>query len=234
MEKINFTISISINIMLKYALVVLILLSAVISLGLLEKPFIELSTKIETSANISDYDEASIKQLAHTKMTRSDFAHKVKPMIKYYIEKNEYDKLYTTLDVNDLGIILTTLMITETSTKMDDGFWYPFNSDLVDHHNLFGIKDHSGKGVNKQTWEHYNGKNVIIRDNFKVYNSYGSCIADWVNKMKKKRYKPVIKSANWSAAFINLQACGYMTDPKYPYKAIRIVQDNDIEELWKN
>ena len=100
-------------------------------------------------------------------------------------------------------------------------------------YNLFGIKGKGTAGsVVHNTWEVYGGRTYYVDAEFRAYNSVEESWAD---------HKALLLTKPWYAPFRavmtdpvlgahGLRKSGYATDPNYPLKLIRIMNEND---LWK-
>ncbi|MBU3830047.1 MAG: glycoside hydrolase family 73 protein [Candidatus Limosilactobacillus merdavium] len=98
------------------------------------------------------------------------------------------------------------------------------------YHNLFGIK---GTGANSKvmtTKEYTGGKWIVIKDRFRVYDSWDDSIKDHTRlmlqgtDMNRQNYDRVVKAANYEEAAKALQQSGYATDPNYARKLISVIQ----------
>jgi len=92
--------------------------------------------------------------------------------------------------------------------------------------NYFGIK---GPGTIKTTWEDYGAGPVTIKASFKDFDSPFDCVNELVTKWYKdyKGYKGVNRALNFKECCYLLKAEGYATDPVYPQKLIKLVEEND-------
>jgi flagellar protein FlgJ len=91
--------------------------------------------------------------------------------------------------------------------------------------NLFNIKADSrwaGEKTHKETLEYENGAMVKKREPFRVYESIGQSVDDYLNLLtKSERYQGALEnSANVEQFLHNLQSAGYATDPDYAKKII--------------
>lgn len=89
--------------------------------------------------------------------------------------------------------------------------------------NLFNIKaskNWSGEQTQKETLEFENGAMVKKREPFRVYDSIGQSVNDYVNLLtENERYKGTLDKANNVEQFLHsLQSAGYATDPNYAKK----------------
>lgn len=117
--------------------------------------------------------------------------------------------------------VMLAQMVIESQAKVGTTY-YPGQSQLSKmYNNFFGIKaDKSWKGesVKLDTGEVFNGKSVIIKDAFRVYQSPEESMRDYVDFLKKN---PRYKSAGvFDAKTIAEQAqallrAGYATAPSY-------------------
>jgi hypothetical protein len=89
--------------------------------------------------------------------------------------------------------------------------------------NYFGIK---GKGTIKTTWEDYGNGPVVIKDEFKDFNTPMDCVVDLVNKWYKdyRTYKGVNRALTAEQCATLLKVEGYATDPNYSSKLISIMR----------
>jgi flagellar protein FlgJ len=91
--------------------------------------------------------------------------------------------------------------------------------------NLFNIKADSrwaGEKTHKETLEFENGAMVKKREPFRVYESIGQSVDDYLNLLtKSERYQGALENATNVERFLhNLQSAGYATDPDYAKKII--------------
>jgi peptidoglycan hydrolase-like protein with peptidoglycan-binding domain len=109
------------------------------------------------------------------------------------------------------------------------------NSELTRRaNNLFGVKafsDWEGKKITLETTEYYNGEKQIVYADFRAYNSLNESIEDHSKLLSYSRYKPLRECENYKDASQRIYECGYATDPKYPEKLIRIIEENKLYEL---
>lgn len=91
--------------------------------------------------------------------------------------------------------------------------------------NLFNIKADSrwsGDKTHKETLEYQQGAMVKKREPFRVYESIGESINDYINFLSSNdRYKGALEQAGDVEQFLhNLQGAGYATDPNYANKIL--------------
>ena len=99
------------------------------------------------------------------------------------------------------------------------------------YHNLFGIKgtDLSNSKV-LTTKEYINGRWIVTKGRFRVYDSWSDSIKDHTKLMlngtntNKENYQSVVKAKNYREAAHALQDSGYATDPDYAKKLISVIQ----------
>lgn len=106
-----------------------------------------------------------------------------------------------------------------------------------DYNNYFGIKKGSswtGKTVTLSTKENYNGIDVYIKDEFRVYDTPRQSFEDRVNLLlNSSRYKDVYTYDTPEEQAKALQRAGYATDPNYASKLIQIIDTHNLRELDK-
>lgn len=107
-------------------------------------------------------------------------------------------------------------------------------SRLANNH--FGIKcgkDWNGEGYYKED-DDLNDKGELIKSCFRVYGSAEQCYRDHsaflMNPAKKERYGPLfeLKRTDYKAWAEGLKKGGYATDPGYPNKLIKLIEDLDL------
>ena len=98
------------------------------------------------------------------------------------------------------------------------------------YHNLFGIK---GTGTNSRvmtTKEYINGKWIVTKGRFRVYDSWSDSIKDHTRLMlngtdtNQQNYDRVVHATNYQEAARGLQEAGYATDPDYAQKLISVIK----------
>jgi len=102
--------------------------------------------------------------------------------------------------------------------------------------NHFGIKcgkDWSGEGYYKED-DDLNDKGELIKSCFRVYGQAEQCYRDHsaflMNPAKKERYGPLfeLKRTDYRGWAEGLKKGGYATDPGYPAKLIKLIEDFDL------
>jgi murein L,D-transpeptidase YcbB/YkuD len=103
--------------------------------------------------------------------------------------------------------------------------------------NLFGIKgSYKGQSITMPTTEYVHGKPTKVNAKFKKYPSYQESFNDhallFVSGVSwdRNHYKPVITAKDYKEACVQVQKCGYATDPNYSKKLIKIIEDNHLYE----
>ncbi|WP_047681150.1 MULTISPECIES: flagellar assembly peptidoglycan hydrolase FlgJ [Xenorhabdus] len=95
-------------------------------------------------------------------------------------------------------------------------------------HNLFGIKagkSWQGPVTQITTTEYIEGEPKIIRDSFRVYDSYLEAVTDYVKLLAENpRYAKVARSTTAEQGAYSLQDAGYATDPGYAEKLVSLIQ----------
>lgn len=93
--------------------------------------------------------------------------------------------------------------------------------------NLFGIKwskDCGHEGKSYPTTEYEKGIRILVNAIFRKYKSYDESIVDHSELLTKSRYKPVIAAKEYKLACMQVQACGYATDPNYSKSLIALIE----------
>lgn len=103
--------------------------------------------------------------------------------------------------------------------------------------NLFGFKADKGwKGkVAKRKTKEWDGKRyIIINANFRAYDSFEDSVRDHNRLLgTSSRYSNVRVSKDYKEACNAVWKAGYATDPKYPEKLIKIIEENDFMQYDK-
>jgi LysM repeat protein len=104
----------------------------------------------------------------------------------------------------------------------------------IEGHNYFGIKGRNSPGpagvVWMNTWEVFNGRNVIVNEPFRAYHSPEESFMDHgAFLLANRRYEPALAVAHDSRAFIRAIArAGFATDPVYADKIIRMMDQFNL------
>lgn len=108
------------------------------------------------------------------------------------------------------------------------------------HHiqnNLFGIKAGSswkGKVAVRSTKEFSNNKWITINAKFRAYNNFDESIEDHAKLLgQNKRYRKVTLARDYRTACLEVWKAGYATDPVYPSKLIKIIEQNNLNQYDK-
>lgn len=101
-----------------------------------------------------------------------------------------------------------------------------FGTATSGKNNFFGIK---GPGTVKTTWEDYGNGPVTIKASFKDFATPFDCVSHLVNHWYKdyKGYQGVNRAATREDCAYLLKREGYATDPIYPQKLIRLMEQHD-------
>lgn len=95
------------------------------------------------------------------------------------------------------------------------------------YHNYFGIKGKGTKGTAvMSTGEHLNGKDVVIKDGFRVYASAAESFEDHGRFfIVNKRYAEAMRHTEDAERFAKeIHKAGYATDPNYSDKLIKLIR----------
>jgi len=96
---------------------------------------------------------------------------------------------------------------------------------------LFGIKWTEGCGYDWQllwTREYINGQWTRVQAKFRKYDSFGESVADHAQLLLKPRYAKVRAAQTYKEACQAVYEGGYATDPDYPGKLIRLIEEYDL------
>lgn len=101
-----------------------------------------------------------------------------------------------------------------------------YGTALSGKNNFFGIK---GTGTVKTTWEDYGNGPVTIQASFKDFATPYDCVDHLVTQWYKdyKGYKGVNRATSREDCAYLLKKEGYATDPVYPQKLIRLIEQHD-------
>lgn len=103
-------------------------------------------------------------------------------------------------------------------------------------YNLFGIKGSATNGsVICNTWEVYNGKYYRVDDYFRAYNSSLESWKDHKSLLLKASRYQIFRNVMYDSSLgaWSIRRAGYATDPNYPVKLIRIINQYNLKELDK-
>ncbi len=98
-------------------------------------------------------------------------------------------------------------------------------------YNAFGIKGSGPAGsVLYDSDEVVNGQRVTVEAQFRAYNNWYESMVDHHKFLATDRYAPVRRTATPEEAAEQLYACGYATDPEYPAKLTRIINQYNLKQ----
>lgn len=100
--------------------------------------------------------------------------------------------------------------------------------------NLFGIKASSGwkgKRITMPTIEWFNDQRQVVNADFRVYDTFNDSIEDHNKLLSTNRYKPVRECFYYKEACEKIYKCDYATDPVYPAKLIKIIEEYKLYEF---
>lgn len=131
--------------------------------------------------------------------------------------------------------VLASITIAQAILESDWG-----SSQLASqYHNLFGIKGTGADSKEMSTKEYTDGKWIVIKGRFKVYDSWDASIKDHTQLMvngtatNKQNYSKVTQATNYQEAAKALQRAGYATDPDYAKKLISVIQTYHLNRYDK-
>lgn len=130
-------------------------------------------------------------------------------------------------EMDDLGGFFRSVIIAQAAIESNWGR----SSLSAKYNNYFGIKaskSWKGKTVNMKTGEVFDGKNVTINSNFRVYDSLIDSIRDRNRLLRTSRYKPVELAATPEAQATAIRACGYCTATNYVASIMATINANGL------
>lgn len=149
----------------------------------------------------------------------------VKEMKKVFVAR----MVFALADIDDLGGFLKSVIIAQAAIESNWG-----RSALsAKYNNFFGIKagtSWKGKTVNMKTGEVFDGKNVTINSNFRVYDSLADSIRDRNRLLRTKRYKPVEAATTPEAQATAIKECGYCTATNYVASIMATINANGLTQ----
>ncbi|MFY8330303.1 LysM peptidoglycan-binding domain-containing protein [Vagococcus carniphilus] len=110
------------------------------------------------------------------------------------------------------------------------------------NHNLFGIKgSYNGQSVTMQTWEHFNGQNVVINAQFRKYPSYRQSFEDNARVLRTTSFSPgtYYYAGAWKSRTNSYQDATrwltgrYATDPSYNVKLNNLIMTHNLTQYDK-
>ncbi|MFI8716187.1 glucosaminidase domain-containing protein [Brevibacillus brevis] len=94
--------------------------------------------------------------------------------------------------------------------------------------NLFGIKGTGPAGFyTKESDEYVNGQKIRKTSTFRKYNNWAEGVRDHTDFLLKPHYAKVL-GADWKTAFQKVYEAGYATDPVYPQKLLRLIEQHKL------
>lgn len=90
---------------------------------------------------------------------------------------------------------------------------------------LFGIK---GEGFYAPTKEYIDGVETSIIDSFKCFPTIGEAIVGLYDLMQWAHYDRATEAYGYISQCVELQHCGYATDPKYAASLTSIISDYNL------
>jgi flagellar protein FlgJ len=89
----------------------------------------------------------------------------------------------------------------------------------IKYNNYFGIKDSAGwtgKVINMNTGEVYNGKSTVVTAGFRAYNTPEDSFKDYIHFLKTNaRYAPAFTAKTYTEQIHEIANAGYATNPGY-------------------
>ena len=129
--------------------------------------------------------------------------------------------------------LFTSLFMAQAILESSNAQGQPGASLLASkYNNFFGIKASAGwagKVINLKTREVFNGKDAVITDGFRVYDSPAESFKDRVKFLKTNpRYAKVFAAPTPLLQAMELKAAGYATDPNYASVLASIIKANNL------
>lgn len=129
--------------------------------------------------------------------------------------------------MEDLGGFFKSVIIAQAAIESNWGR----SSLSAKYNNYFGIKaskSWKGKTVNMKTGEVFDGKQVTITSNFRVYDSLAESIRDRNRLLRMPRYKAVESAATPLAQATAIKAAGYCTATNYVSSIMATITANNL------
>lgn len=112
------------------------------------------------------------------------------------------------------------------------------NSELsMKYNNYFGLKCGKywrGKSVNMQTHEEYDGKDVIIYDNFRVFNNIDEGVKGYFEFINTSRYANLKGVTDSQTYAMLLQSDSYALSSSYADTIMNVIVCNNLERYGYN
>ena len=135
--------------------------------------------------------------------------------------------LFAIAEIDDMGGFFPSVLIAQAAIESNWG-----RSTLsAKHNNFFGIKagkSWKGKTVNMRTGEVFDGRNVTITSNFRVYDSLADSIRDRNRLLRTARYKTVEPAATPKAQAQAIKDSGYCTATNYVESIMATIAANKL------
>lgn len=147
----------------------------------------------------------------------------IKELKKVFIAR----MLFALAEIDDLGGFFKSVIIAQAAIESNWG-----RSALsAKYNNYFGIKagkSWKGKTVNMKTGEVFDGKNVTINSNFRVYDSLADSIRDRNRLLRMPRYKAVEPADTPQKQAEAIKAAGYCTATNYVASIMATINANGL------
>lgn len=147
----------------------------------------------------------------------------IKELKKMFIAR----MLFALDEIDDLGGFFKSVIIAQAAIESNWG-----RSALsAKYNNYFGIKagkSWKGKTVNMKTGEVFDGKNVTINSNFRVYDSLADSIRDRNRLLRMPRYKAVEPADTPQKQAEAIKAAGYCTATNYVASIMATINANGL------
>ena len=147
----------------------------------------------------------------------------VKELKKVFIAR----MLFALDEIDDLGGFFKSVIIAQAAIESNWG-----RSALsAKYNNYFGIKagkSWKGKTVNMKTGEVFDGKNVTINSNFRVYDSLADSIRDRNRLLRLPRYMAVEPADTPQKQAEAIKAAGYCTATNYVESIMATINANGL------
>lgn len=147
----------------------------------------------------------------------------IKELKKVFIAR----MLFALDEIDDLGGFFKSVIIAQAAIESNWG-----RSALsAKYNNYFGIKagkSWKGKTVNMKTGEVFDGKNVTINSNFRVYDSLADSIRDRNRLLRMPRYKAVEPADTPQKQAEAIKAAGYCTATNYVASIMATINANGL------
>jgi len=200
------------------------------------------------TGNIDDETLKKLEEYAYSGITLKQLAKEaynngIKPEIikgSTQAERVNIIYFYALID-EDITGVPAAITVAQSLQESSAGRYIPIDKYKGTYsYNLFGIKsdkrwlNKGGGYVISDTWEHINGKDIIIEAKFRSYNSYLESIFDHSQFLKdNSRYSSLFDIKKDEFYLINwakgLQNAGYATDPNYATKLINHINEYGLK-----